>query len=848
MSRIWRAVVTGIFAVLAAVLLTAGAAAAAPAPAAGGVSTDMEIDDPCLHNPSEMCAPPEPGDSDLLPVNRWVSATGQLHGRLGQDVWDDIAEKIQRNGTYPVLISLGNSMWSGGTSMASAAIRMDILDAAGQSADNAAGKLGSSLMSSGVLALVVVIALMVPAWRAARAQGAAPWAQFAKTGAIVALFTVMVAGAQASTTVDGEFVPGRMSPGWFVTVTNDVIARVASAPAAALTIQDGGAGFSYDESAKGDLSCYQYVNTLKSDYTATNNIEAMESSIPLVMSGMWEATGLQVWAVSQFGAENPYGDFSYCRLLEQFSGTTPAEQRAITLRGSDDPVADGSASSLYSLAWQTSTSDQEDRTMVAWAQCRPNGAGGWQLADGWQRVSGDHRGEIQSIVDDCNEWWATPAAFNDEHGTAFDDRGSGFNYTNSETIYRDTDDIRVQNYLLTLQGHTGGGVTSSMAMVYSYVFSAMIMMVVFGMIAVAIIVAKIAALVMMVAVFFALLLALWPSSGKSSSIGKFFAQYVGMALFVFGIQLIFAFLTLITSMMVEAGNSMFGGGSVISMIWTGFAPVVGVIVLHMVFTKFLKLPSPFTLTGAQQWGQAAAGGAVGGAIGAGVMSRMNRVRRNSETALLRTGRRAGSNALGAMTGGKLGRRGRGRAGALSSSVRPSVETAAGGVSSPGGRPLKAGRRVPRDGAPRPGFMQSRLDPELSKQRKAARDADRVAAAERPHGAVAIKGRTVRTPYREGLAARWRGVTEQYEGKRGKERRRDRGPCRSSKRRSAPEPRDAHDSRQGRRSRRSDGGLRRAGAAGDGRRVGQEPRVWARLVNQGGTGARGSDLGRRPGSP
>jgi len=271
------------------------------------------------------------------------------------------------------------------------------------------------------------------------------------------------------------------------------------------------------------------------------------------------------------------------------------------------------------------------------------------------------------------------------------------------------------------------------------------MLVVFGLISGAIIVAKVAALVMMLATFIALLVSLLGEGKAGSSIGKFFGQYVGMSLFVFGIQLIFAFLTLITSMMVKAGNDMFGPGSIISMIWTGFSPVVAVIVLHMIFTKFLKVPSPFSLTGAQQWGAAASGGAMGGAVGAGVMSRMNQLRSRGESAVLRSGGRAGIKALNTVTNGRLGRGAKARPGAITTSGQGGGN-AAGAVVAPGAS--NAGRRGARGLANEGAAATVPLTPE---QKRAAKNAANLAAAGR--GAK----NTVAGRYTEGVKARIRGA-------------------------------------------------------------------------------------------
>ena len=720
MNRIWRILATTIVASVLGMILTAGAASAGDS------------------------------DSQYLPVNRWSGATGEMHSRLSENPFEDIAAKIQRNGTYPVLMSLGNSMWSGGTGMTSAAIRMDVLGAAGQTADNAAATIGSSLMSSGILALVALVALVVPLWKSARGQGAAPWGGLAKTAATIGLFATMVVGAGASTTLnpgtpDESFQPGFMSPGWFVVTTNSVLSSLASAPAAALAGGQTGAGFSYDTTAKGALSCFEYTNTMKAKYADTNDITRIEGSIPLVMSGMWEATGLEVWSTSQFGAENPYGDYSYCRLLEQSSGATPATQQLLTRLATENPITD--VENIDSLAWQTADNNQTDRTMIAWAQCRPaDGGPGWTLAPGWESVAekDGHTG-ADGAKADCGKWWADRADWSNEPGAKFQDGTSTFNWDNTKEIIANSGGPDVKNYLLTLQGHTGGA-TASLAMVYAYVFSSLIMLVVFGLISGAIIVAKISALVMMMATFFVLLVSLWPSAGRSGSVGKFFGQYVGMSLFVFGIQLIFAFLTVITSMLVGAGADMFGPGSFISMIWTGFSPVVAVVVIHMVFKKFLKMPSPFSMSGAQQWGAAASGGAVGGAVGgalgAGVMRRANRMRRRGEYAMMRSGERAANGALGKLSGGRLGRGGAGgRAGSITpgGGTAPAVPTAAG---------ASAGRKLwgAKEAAP------AVVTPKQTKEQKAAANA---AARERGFRNNAAG------QYVEGMSARVSKVKEAF---------------------------------------------------------------------------------------
>lgn len=723
MTRLWRMLAAIIAAAMLGVFLTAGAASAF------NPKDPFSTEAPCVTNPVILCDPAAAGDSELLPVNRWSDATSSMHSRVDGGILQNITTSIQRNGTFPVLMSLGNSMWAGATGMTSAAISMDVLDAAGEQADNVTATLGSSIMTSGILVLVAVIALMTPMWKAARGQGPAPWMTLLKVAGTLALFAAMVHGASVSDTVGGEFKPGRLSPGWFVVTTNDVIATVASLPATALVAgDDSGAGFSFNADADGELSCHSYVTELKRQYTATNDVTKITGSVPLVMSGLWEATGLEVWATSQFGANNPYGDFSFCRLLEQTSNTPVSTQRTVTMMSVPKPTVSDAGTNLYSLAWKTKDNNQEDRTMIAWGQCRPDGAGGWKLAPGWDKVSAEegHDPGAQAIKD-CTDWWAMPADFVSGKGTTFGDGQSNFNWSGTRSeIVENANNAQTEDYLLTLQGHTGAG-ASALAMVYAYVFSSLIILVVFGMISLAIILAKISALVMMMAVVFVLLLSLWPNSSASGSVAKFWGQYVGMSLFICGIQLIFALIALITSIMVDAGNEMFGPGTMISMIWTGFSPVVAVALLHMMFTKFLKIPSPFSMSGAQQWGAAASGGAVGGAVGAGLTNKIsgqfNGMRGRSERRFADSGARIPGRILGAASGGRFGRGGARRSGAL---AHQAAATSAGG--GPSVAPLS---RLGARGAAAPavaGVAGAVAEPKLSRgdRVKAAAEAKKTA--------------------------------------------------------------------------------------------------------------------------
>ncbi len=78
----------------------------------------------------------------------------------------------------------------------------------------------------------------------------------------------------------------------------------------------------------------------------------------------------------------------------------------------------------------------------------------------------------------------------------------------------------------------------------------------------------------------------------------------------------------------------------LSVLFTGFAPIAALVVMHHVFKHVIRAPSPFKLTSALAWGAAAGG--LGAGLGAGLERRFSH-----------HGRQAGRVAWG-QTGGRLG--------------------------------------------------------------------------------------------------------------------------------------------------------------------------------------------------
>ncbi|GAA4033895.1 hypothetical protein GCM10023063_17200 [Arthrobacter methylotrophus] len=625
--------------------------------------------------------------SPLLPVNRWADATSNMHSRLDNTMFADTATLLQRHALISSGMSTGNFMWSLGTGLSSFAINFCMLDSMGGAADKIGATIGNAVLGSGLLAGIVVLSVCVLLFQARRRGGAA-WKTVVAKGAIVGLLAIMVGGAMSSTGggADGSaapYKPGLMSPGWVVTTLNKTVSSLASAPAAALAMPTTKTGL-YDTT--NPLGCNNYIQSLKAGYQATygTGADKLSSGVPMIMSTLWEGTGLKTWRTAQFGTSG-LDDNTYCHLLDWNSGvpvmgpeiTDASSAGASSVRGTMARFWGDNGykvSNYFSQAWQPTDNVSQDRSMIGWSTCRlndmaanPNDKNSWTIQTDF--ANGDKEKKVSQ--DDCRTWFMeggdVPGAMDWPSGT-------------SDVQARIPSDLKLRDFILTLHGNYNfQGMTS----VFAYNLSALAMLGVFGAIAISIIVAKVAMVIMIITVFFLIIMCLLPSAGTDKLSG-FVKMLLGMNIFVFGIQMIFALVAVISDMLQGMGATFLGGdGSLVATFWTGLSPLMAVYLLHMMFTKVMKVPSPFKLSAGLAWGASTA--AVGGAAAAGVGSLLDRTAGRHGARAMGAAKRASgrglSSAMSAASGGRLGKGAsatrRGAAAPVGSGARGALSGAAG---------------------------------------------------------------------------------------------------------------------------------------------------------------------------
>jgi len=593
-----------------------------------------------------------------------------MHSRLDGGTFGINAEMVQRNSLQNGGMATGNFMWGLGTGLAGFAINFCILGSAGGAADQIGNTIGVAMLSptSGLLAALVfvgVIGLIINGFR----RGTMQWKPIMMKAVIVGIFVIMVIGSGNTTGggfkgQEGPYNPGVGSPGWIVTTMNNSVSSLASAPAAALAL-DMGKGTDMDPNSP--LSCSNYALALKQEYQRVYaGANKLSSGVPLILSSIWETTGLRAWRIAQFGNAKDDGISGnvWCHFLDQKAGVPVSDIQkdygsvrnilGDVLRGTNTPIPDGSSPVWDSTAFVPSDNTRVDHSIVGWAACSLPAGGDWSNKDNWsvdQFNLGDK--EHKADQDTCRKFWNVP---NDSLDN-FEWSTSGDTVNTRTTTDDKNAGMDVRQFIRTMHGNDNlAGITTIMA----YNLGALGMLVVFGMIAIAIIVSKIALVVMIVISFFMMLQALMPGADMGK-LGGFLKTMVGMTLFIFSIQLIFAFISVFTRLLQEVGTNMLGGdSSIVATVWSGMAPLVAVGILHMMFTKVMKIPSPFSVSGGLSWGNAM-GASAGGAAFAGVsnllergQSRMKNRASGAAKGSIDSGKRGISTAMSRATGGRIG--------------------------------------------------------------------------------------------------------------------------------------------------------------------------------------------------
>lgn len=724
-TRWWKPIAALLVSVVV-VLTLAGPATAG----AGDVSTTTTTHTSASAAASQhgtACAATEVDTSGSLPVTRWAEGT-EFHDRLHAMQPGDIVKNLQRQGIVSSMFGVGNMAWSLTTGASEMAINFCLLDKVGGTVDNVAAKIGSAMMGSGIVALLVVASVVVFLWRVGRSQGGgANTAELLKKAVVLGMIAVMIGGAGLSKGGGAEkspgatYQPGPGSPGWFITQIDKVVASSASLLANGLQEQSI-AGAETGPAGRGGMGCSVYVDSMKDLYKkqfGKNYATNAGATVPVLLSSMWETTGLEMWKQAQFGQQNigtykykqggvtyerPYGfgDLMYCRMLDLNvaakrhptgkEGDNSVSAIMANARYKGDKVLDRSFHGLtprdsgkskerpwhtdgYNLAWRYSANNKvKDRFFVGWAACTAPSVAGPKNDPGARLVHArDGHASDTDLRDNCQKFFYDVHQSGEE--TYWDGGGNSlglgaFDWDEADDDISQTGtSAEAEDFLLTLHGsRQSGGIVSGLV----YMTSSIVVACVFILFAIAIMIAKIAAMMMMLGIMFVLVITLAPNTSMSK-VTDFAKQYLGLSLFAWGAQLLMSLLAVITALLIDVGNQVVPGGpgGLMALAWVGFAPAIALFCMHFIFKK-LKIPSPVSMTGGMAWGKMAAAGAVGGAAVAGTSMVGSRMANRAKSGVMSKGKQVTSKISGKDRRGQMTPDGPNKSSNIAASGRPTA--------------------------------------------------------------------------------------------------------------------------------------------------------------------------------
>lgn len=553
-----------------------------------------------------------------IPMYRWIAGTQSFNFQTDGNPVNAAARGTERTVYYAFPMMAGNTMWTASATLLDGAMRFKPMNLVGYEIDQAAASVGQAIIASPLISLAFVVIALGTVF--ALKRGERPWRRVWTTSLVAALFAIMVAGSAGSTKNGEDYVPGVGSPGWFLNAISSTTETITSSVAKSLSIPT----FSNSDT----FSCGKYMATvMASDDTKSSGVMNMASAL-------WVQSGLEAWKKAQFG-NSIYAESVYCHVLDW---AYPAKAADILDKTGDYPKAvPGSA------ALSPANGEQRDRSGIAWAVCRWNagseswyGITPWFTDDGsgtlrWGKkdsndtVDGDNQ-EIKDYADICKKWWDDPAS-----GWNSDPFRVGPNANDTRDFVAGKTGVFPQSDIYTFLTNWHGADNSGIAITFSYSFSSAIVSIVFLVVSGAVFFVNIAIVATMLSIFVVMLVVLFTKNDVETRLVGFVKNLIGLVVFSSVAALLIAMIAKITEVLSKVGNAIFSGMPVAAMVWTGLSPLFALIMLHFVFTKLLRVPSPFKLSSALAWGAAA--GAAGGAVGAGVGSAVSRGENRVENAI-----------------------------------------------------------------------------------------------------------------------------------------------------------------------------------------------------------------------
>lgn len=603
---------------------------------------------------------------------RWGNAMSQTHAKFGALDLISGATNLIRGANWGMSVAAANALWMAVHEFFRFVFGLDLLGKVGKSIDG--GLVGLSRLvvrENGSVSVVVVIAIVVAilagVFASVRAgRGAASWwRRPLGVVALVAVLALMTSGAVQSQrenadAPDGVYRGATWSPTWLLQSMHETMNSLASmagakwvddvAPRNSPLLQ------STQENA-GDFLCPDMIRGLQEQRNqkaslASGNKDTDRDGYAIsdLVTGMWADQALPLYRQAQFGSTVALSDRTYCHLLEMNSNLSLAdlnEALALSLPAGTLYTAPGGDASnevpdedetpslnsvdpstgnaittnipnpyaglspkgvIQTKVLDPTASNDVDVSLTAWALCQTDdGGASWHesndsVANDWWKKIGAY-----DEATACKRWYVDGKTGGDQEK----ELNIAANVNDEEAINSEKSPAIV-DFFNVMHG-VNGGAFASFAMASVYAIGSLFAAGTLFVVAVVVLALQLLALVYLFGFLIVLIVGLFRRDGWGM-LGKSFAQMLGVQIVLGFTVVLVSLLALMARIISAVGLSIFSMGSIPQVVWTALSPFAAAMLLNLICTKMLHIPSPFSLKGGIAMASAAS--AVGAGMGA----------------------------------------------------------------------------------------------------------------------------------------------------------------------------------------------------------------------------------------
>ena len=596
-----------------------------------------------------------------LPIIRWATSM-QMSDTVAFNVTQPVrsieVSTIEKT-SFTTILMIGNLAWMIAALIVNAVTNYQVNAQMVKPLNDFAATFGSSIIDSGAIFLILGIA--VAAMAAAGIRAGFTLRRFAMMFFSLAIFSAMVMGSMNDRGQGSTYDPGTFSPAWMVQKVSGGFSYISDALATPISNRSAQATTVFSDQAKSDpTSCKSYIDTLHAQYNQYYEDTGQTAPAALdVMSRWWEETAYRAYATIQYGDESHLGpDYAACQQLETNAGIEAADRHAILAdayaSGDEDYTAAVPAAGSPMINGGDTDQNLAARQNLAWGLCQADTDGNYTLRSDLP-AEGIEGGQIGGPITPgaCTAMFTGEGVQNKPGfvlSLPFSDTVSPdktvkevtdiqFSVVGDVSLLSDpANGLADHKQAYSFVANSAGTIrTASTMLAIAYMISAIAGGAAMAILAGVLFLMKLLAYAM---AFFLIIAALAGVVGQGfGSAMTFFKGWVGYTAITSMTTLLFAFVLMMASGLLRAGDGIFGQWALAMMIWIGLCPALSIIMLNWAFKKLFRTKSPFTLRGMQ----AMAGNplAVAGATGAGgalVKNQLDKGRHQLTNSLINAGK------------------------------------------------------------------------------------------------------------------------------------------------------------------------------------------------------------------